>query len=192
MLDFKSQRLAIFTFVFTFIASFLTNPEPSGRLIGTLGEPNFLAAFLVFIFPFREPAGKWENRNQIWQTAFAAGKINPLFGSGFGNIEKPLKIASEKLGENNLVRYQPIDSAHNIILDFWIQGGAVGVALLLLLIISALVAFSQKQNIFFLTILFGLLTVLMFNPGSIVTLIAFWWVIGQGQNLNLTNQDKIV
>lgn len=146
---------------------------------------------ITLVLPLREKSGKWENRQQIWQTSFAAGKINPLFGSGFGNIEKPLKLSSEKLGELNLVRYQPIDSGHNLILDFWIQGGAVGVIILILLITSSLITFLKTQNLLLLTILFVLLTVLMFNPASIVTLIAFWWMLGQGQNMSLTNQVKI-
>lgn len=136
----------------------------------------FLA--LSFTFPFIEGGGWYENRAQVWQTAIVAGFINPLFGSGFGNIEEILPKTSEII--NNNVHYQYTDSSHNFLLDYWVTGGLIGVLTLCFLLFQAIKNFISRGKKLELAALLGLITVMSFNPVSVVTLAAFWWLIGQG------------
>lgn len=140
---------------------------------------------LSLVFPFTEKAGwfalaqpVFENRAEIWQTAFMAGLKSPFIGHGFGNIQST--IHQEAVLINNNVQYQIVDSAHNFLLDFWIQGGLVGVMSILILIYLALQHFIQSRKLLEITALLGLITAMLFNPVSVVNLVAFWWLIGRG------------
>lgn len=238
--------------VLVLVISLLLGSNENGRAVGTLGEPNALAATAVFLFPFLffkqrnfvkilgfisaltiiflsgsrsgllalliqssfviltsklpiakafiasfillligfvlpilEGGGWFENRSTVWQTAFFAGMQSPILGSGFGNIEQSLHQASIVL--NNMIQYQLVDSSHNIFLDFWVQGGITGFSLLVALLIISIKRLIVNSNVLELTVLLGLLTVMSFNPVSIVTLIGFWWVLGLG--FRATAQD---
>jgi len=135
--------------------------------------------FILFtLFLPLSQSALFESRSQIWQTAFIAGLKSPIIGQGFGNIQKPIHEAAVKL--DNPVKYQVVDSSHNFILDFWIQGGLVGVLSILLLIFLTLQSFVHHKKVVELVAFLGLITAMLFNPVSVVHLIAFWWLIGQG------------
>lgn len=139
-----------------------------------------LACVLIIfslILPFYEGGGWYENRAEIWKTAFYSG-THSILGHGFGNIEQALSESSNKL-ENN-IRFQSVDSAHNILLDFWVQGGIVGLGALVFLIYLSIRNLSSQVKIIQLTAFLGLFTALLFNPTSVANLIYFWWLIGQG------------
>lgn len=133
---------------------------------------------LSFSLPFIEGGGWYENRAEVWQAALAAGWENPIFGGGFGNIEKLLPEGSKIVGNN--ARYQYVDSAHNIFLDFWVQGGLIGLFILGFLLKQAFGSFISQSKKIELTILLGLLAALSFNPVSVAALVQFWWLLGQG------------
>jgi hypothetical protein len=140
-----------------------------------------LSLFLPF---FENHPGIYEDRLMVWQTSFLAGLKSPIIGSGFGNIEPTIHTTALEL--NNAVRTQVVDSSHNFILDYFIQGGIVGLSILaslLFLSTKNLILSSKKME---LTILLGLITVMSFNPASVVTLVGFWWIVGQGFS---NNQD---
>ncbi len=133
---------------------------------------------LSLFLPLIEGGGWFENRGQIWQTAIQAGLQSPILGHGYGNIQAPLHSTAIKL--NNSVQYQVVDSAHNFILDWWIQGGIVGVISLLTLIFLSIQGFIRHKKTLQITALLGITTAMLFNPLSVVNLLAFWWLIGQG------------
>jgi O-antigen ligase len=221
------------------------------RAVGTLGEPNTLAAFAVFLWPFvffaRDIPDKicryvqlssllltvlvivlsgsrsgiiafglqilfllfkrvskklklslivvftillathilplishveYEDRAVIWHTALIAGVQHPILGSGFGNTEQALRgvIVRE---HNTLIGYS-VDSAHNLLLDWWVQGGLVGVSLLVILLILTIKQLYQRKQTLYLLLIIGVLTAVSFNPVSVVILLQLWWLIGQG------------
>jgi putative inorganic carbon (HCO3(-)) transporter len=119
----------------------------------------------------------YENRTEIWRAALYSGQTSPLLGHGFGNIETALHAASSKIDVP--VQYYYVDSAHNIFLDFFAAGGIIGIISFSSLIIFTGFAFYRKQNEQYMVILLGLVTVLSFNPASIVSLLALWYILGQ-------------
>jgi O-antigen ligase len=131
---------------------------------------------ITYTFPFFE-SNTYENRAEVWRTAWSTGLQHPFLGSGFGNMEIMLNKTIQ-VTHNLLIGYS-VDSAHNIILDWWVQGGIVGVGILLLFLLLAVKNFSEKNRGFELLLLFGIFTALSFNPASVVSLIAFWWLIGR-------------
>jgi len=135
-----------------------------------------LTAF--YLLAYSEKSGVLEQRGQIWKTSLVAGLQNPIIGGGFGNSESLIRQGAIKLG--NSLRFQRVDDAHNFILNWWIQAGFVGVMLLLYLLYFTLKNYIQHKRLVELVILLGLLTVSSFNPTSVVTLVGFWWLIGQG------------
>ena len=154
-------------------------------LVSTLKRPLtravsicFIFVFLSLIFPFTEKSGLFENRDKIWHTAIQAGLESPILGAGFGNIQNPLHQTAVKL--DNPIQYITVDSAHNFILDWWIQGGVVGVISILTLIFLSFQGLIRRKKVSKITAFLGIITALMFNPLSIVNLLAFWWLIGQG------------
>lgn len=138
----------------------------------------FILLILSFSLPIIEGGGWFENRSVIWQTAFVAGFKSPIIGNGFANTEIALHQTS--IDMKNLVQHQFIDSSHNIFLDFWVQGGIVGLISLILLMALSIRNLIANSKLLELTIFLGLFTVMSFNPVSVVTLVAFWWVVGQG------------
>ncbi|MDE2026224.1 MAG: O-antigen ligase family protein [Patescibacteria group bacterium] len=222
----------------------------SGRYVGTLGEPNALASFAIFIWPFAFFAVKkfgkfetigmaiifffigmllfltnshsglialgiqllflmlqkfhiprkkvvficllvylasymlpffqhipYENRTEVWKAALYSGTKKPLLGNGFGNGEVAMHTAAVSLGLP--IQYYYVDSGHNIFFDWFVQGGLVGVGLLCVIIYQTFVKAIKEHDTRQVTLIFGMLTVLSFNPASIVGLLGFWWIIGQ-------------
>jgi len=248
LLNIKSQWVWI-AFSGLLISVFLFGWEENGRWIGSLGEPNALAATAIFFWPWLSLAEikvknnlstflpptftfiiilfsgsrsgivafilqllfllffkftksfkksfSWiiillifgltlpfwetkifENRVEIWQTALSAGWKNPILGHGFGNIEQALKQTAINLSNN--LRFQYVDSSHNFLLDWWVQGGMVGLGALIYLLNRTVRNFIKKQARLELVLLIGVVTVMLFNPVSVVTLVHFWWLIGWG------------
>lgn len=137
-----------------------------------------LVMLVSMILPFLDTHRVWENRSEIWQTAFQAGLVQPIIGSGFGNVENEISAQADRM--SNTLRYEYVDSSHNIFLDWWIAGGAIGILLLFWLIGQAGIRFTTEKNVRNSVLLLGVVTCLLFNPASIVLLIQFWWVVGQG------------
>lgn len=136
-----------------------------------------LAIFLSLMLPMIPKGGWYENRAEIWRTAFFAGWQN-IFGNGFGNIEQSLNQASVKI--NNNIKYQAVDSSHNFLLDYWVQGGAIGLGVIISLIFLSLKKLIRNNKTYEIAMLLGLICVMLFNPVSVATLVAFWFVLGQG------------
>ncbi len=145
----------------------------SSQLIICIGVMIYI--FSLFL-PFFNAQETWENRSVIWQTSLVASQQHPFLGVGFGNMTSAIHIAASKSGSN--LQYVNVDSSHNIFLDWLLQGGVIGLFILLLLIVVTLKNYLTSHNYFGVVILFALVTVLSFNPASIVTLVAFWWIIG--------------
>ena len=247
--DFK-YKLYPLILVVIFILSFLIGNQ-TGRAVATIGEPNALAAFVIFLWPFiffskfeskkkefmirsvclllaltiillsgsrsgllafgieilfyflasviKLPLKKiiifalfliviayalpfldkslYENRVDVWSNAFISGMANPIIGVGFGNAEIAMRNTSLKF-HDMLIGYY-VDSAHNIFLDWWIQGGIVGIILLFMIILKTVKNLYKKHKKFELIIFSGIIVMLSFNPGSVVTLLGFWWLVGQ-------------
>ncbi|MBI4059059.1 O-antigen ligase family protein [Candidatus Microgenomates bacterium] len=123
--------------------------------------------------------GSWfENRAEVWQTALQSGLESPLFGHGFGNMEQAFHETAVRL--NNNIQYQVVDSAHNFLLDWWVQGGTLGLVIFLSTLSLSLKNLLVRHDLALLAASLGLLVSLSFNPVSVVNLAAFWWLIGQG------------
>jgi O-antigen ligase len=132
---------------------------------------------ISYIFPFFEHI-IYENRVEVWRSAINAGMMHPFVGSGFGNTEFALHQSAKQQGLP--IQFYYVDSSHNIFLDWWVQGGIAGLLLLCGFVYQAGKHFIQTKNIRELMLFFGMLLVLSFNPASVVGLLAFWWLIGQG------------
>ena len=98
--------------------------------------------YIEQIMTTREGFYFFENRFEVWQTAFAAGLNAPLFGHGFGTISDVLKQTALQLSNN--LRFQVVDSSHNVILDYWLQGGITAVIILFLLVGGAIIGLAKK------------------------------------------------
>lgn len=138
-----------------------------------------LLLFLTLVLPFIKGGGWYENRSEVWKTAIIAGQ-QKLLGWGFGNIEQALYQTSLKL--NNNLKYQAVDSSHNFLLDYWVQGGIVGLGTIILLIFFSLKGLIRNFKVIEITVLLGLIGAMLFNPASVATLVAFWFILGQGYN----------
>ena len=249
----KTSLLALTSLTALFVMTLISGQNLAGRAIGTLGEPNALAATAVFLLPFaffsknlplkvsgvlftltivlfsgsrsgfvgftiegifimlrvfklaikpatiftllllvlslilpfieaktrsNLPQFRFENRVEIWQASFYSGFTSPIYGHGFGKIKKVLNPASVEL--NNNVQYQFVDSSHNIFLDFWVQGGIIGILILTSLLALSIKGMLAKDKVLELTALIGVLTALSFNPASVSSLVALWWLISRG------------
>lgn len=137
----------------------------------------FVCISMLYLLPLIEKT-PYENRIGVWKTALIAGFKHPILGGGLGNTEVLIRNASLKL-HNNLIGYY-VDSSHNIFLDWWVQAGVIGLSVLILLLFFAVRSLYIHKNKRELVVLLGLLTVISFNPASVVTLVGFWWLIGRG------------
>lgn len=133
--------------------------------------------FCSLLLPFFVRTNSWEDRSMIWQTAVVSGFSSPLIGHGFGNITSALQKGAVKL--ENHVRFQFVDSSHNSILDWWVQGGVVGVVTFLYFIVYGLRNAIDREMVQEIMLLIVSLFLMLFNPVSIAVLALFWWVIGQ-------------
>lgn len=142
------------------------------------------ACLLIIVFclflPFLETQAEYQNRPLIWKTAFSAALQKPIIGWGFGNTGLALERSAYTL-ENSL-RFEYVDSTHNLLLEWFLEGGIVGMILLILLITLTLKALLQSNKNSYITSFLSLLTGLMFNPVSVALLLPFWWIIGQSAN----------
>jgi len=256
-IDFKVNRyIPHLSLIVLMVSALVMESNHAGRAVGTLGEPNALAAAAIFVFPFAFMSGTrknlvilertlvigltlgilylseshsgiiafgieilyflmlyskriskqsalivcclvitlslvlpfieekrvYEDRAEIWYTSLVAGLKNPFFGNGFGTTEEAIHQASINL--YNFVRLQKVDSAHNFLLDYWIQGGILGVGLMLLLLYDTFRNLVRKSDIQIVMAFLGIVTVMLFNPVSVVTLIAFWWLVGYSFSKN--------
>lgn len=155
------------------------------NLIKTVSATAILLLFSL-LTPFFDQPGMFENRAEIWKTAltnpynqYQNGNFSftALFiGRGFGNIEQVLPQLSVALDNN--VRFQYVDSAHNIFLDWWIQGGLIGIIILFWLTHSTIKTYLDHNDQMLTIAFLGILATLLFNPLSFVNLMQFWWLIG--------------
>ncbi len=122
----------------------------------------------------------YENRLEVWTAGINAGLKNPLIGGGFGNTE--LLLHNAAVDKHLRIRGYYVDSSHNVFIDWWVQGGIVGLAVLLIFVITTLQRSIRQNNQRNIILLLGILTVLSFNPASVVGLLQFWWLIGNSQN----------
>lgn len=106
---------------------------------------SFCLIFLTLLLPFVQNYSWFENRSLVWQSAFQAGLQSPILGHGFGNIQNPIHEIAVRL--KNTVQYQIVDSSHNFLLDFWIQGGLVGLICILSLIGLAISNLSVHKKL---------------------------------------------
>lgn len=134
--------------------------------------------FLTLFLPFVDTKGIFENRSEIWQTAIRAGNKSPIVGQGFGNIEQALNKASWEVSNN--VRFQYVDSSHNFLLDWWVEGGIFGILLIISLTTLASRNFVKSSKKLELTALIGIIIPMLFNPVSVAVLVPFWFLVGQG------------
>ncbi|MBA3724801.1 MAG: O-antigen ligase family protein [Candidatus Levybacteria bacterium] len=141
-----------------------------------------LISVLLLLFtyglPFLPQSNLYEQRSEIWHAAVIAGGDSPVVGNGFGNTDGVLQDVVNSLNTN--LRGSYIDSSHNIFLDWWVQGGMIGLIAFVFLIGRTLFNFIKEKNVQNLILLLGLIATLSFNPASVVALIALWWLIGQG------------
>lgn len=135
----------------------------------------FIGISLILIFPFVFQS-QYENRADIWKVAFFAGLKSPLIGNGFGVIEKTLH--QEAFVLQNPIQFYYVDSSHNIVLDYWVQGGAIAVGILLFFVWYSLFIYIESDDYISFIQLLGLVMVQLFNPASIVILLPFWYLIG--------------
>lgn len=160
-----------------------TNPPVSqARVPSKIVLISFFFMSLSLALPFFEEGEIYENRSDIWKTSFIAGLKSPIVGGGFGNTELILNQTAIETSSNTQMQY--VDSAHNILLDWWIQAGIIGLGALVYLIFNSFKKFVKTGNIILSTALLGMFTAMLFNPMSIVLLIYFWFILGQGLKEN--------
>lgn len=136
--------------------------------------------------PFFQQNQLFENRATIWETAVTAGFARPILGWGVGNTEIALKVTAREM--SNVLRYEYVDHTHNIFLEMWVQTGIIGVVVFSFIVIKSIFQFYRKKQLLELSLLLGLLTMLSFNPLSIVILLQFWHVVGRGSSNNELSQ----
>jgi len=122
-------------------------------------------------------AYRFEDRAEIWGVAVNAGFNSPIFGTGLESIQSQIKETAQEMNVN--AQFQTIDSSHNLLLDYWIWGGVVGLSLFVLLIVLSIKNLVRKKLVLETTVFIGLLTVMLFNPTTVAVLAGFWWVIGR-------------
>lgn len=120
---------------------------------------------------------RYEERAEIWEVAINAGWKSPVFGSGIDSLQGMINESAQEMNVNS--QYRVIDSSHNLLLDYWIWGGLIGLILICILILSAVISMSNKNMRLELMVFLGLLAVLMFNPTTVSVLAGFWWLIGR-------------
>jgi O-antigen ligase len=175
----SGSRSGLLALILVYFFIVINKVFKTGKKTLSLATLSCLAFILVSLsLPFFESGGWYEDRAAIWQTAFLAGQQNPLLGSGFGNIENTFH--QQALVQNNSLQYQVVDSSHNFLLDFWIEGGIVGVFLILILIITNLLGLIKHKKQMEVLLLLCVIEAMFFNPVSIVVLIYFWYLMGQG------------
>ncbi len=157
------------------------------RVVGVAVVISLVIMLTASVLPFLEKDRIWENRGEIWYTALQAGMESPIIGHGFGQVE--LALANTAWRIENTLRYQYVDSSHNIFMDWWVQGGLWGISILLAFLGLALWRLIRIADILNVLLLTGMLGVLFFNPGSMIALVHLWWVIGRGVSSQVVQLD---
>jgi O-antigen ligase len=141
----------------------------------------FLALYLgTLVMPFFA-SDLHESRLEIWHASFISFSQHPLIGGGFGNIDTLIHAGTKTYASFISAHY--VDSAHNIFLDFALQGGLIGLFAFCSLVVTAFVSVFRKKRYMEFTMLLGFLVVLSFNPASVWTLVVFWFLIGQANEI---------
>ncbi len=174
----SGSRSGMIAFVVQMIFLLLIKTKLSIKAVLALSVLAFVG---TYILPFIQSGGLYEQRSEIWQVAWHAGLQNPIIGHGFGNMDTALKESIIQT-PNHLKGYY-VDSSHNIFLDWWVQGGILGIGLILFIIGNAFRVFLAQKNVLHIVLLLGTVTCLSFNPASVVSLIGLWWLIGQSVDL---------
>lgn len=128
--------------------------------------------------PFIQQQTVFENRPEIWSTGLVAGIHAPIFGNGFGNVTQALNQTSWQIQNN--VRFQFIDSSHNLFLEYFVEGGLIGLGSLIVLISLSIRSGIKGKSSTLLAAWLTILVMFSFNPLSAVNLVELWWLIGQG------------
>src|SRR5581483_248076 len=136
-----------------------------------------LLLILSLILPIFDKRSVYENRVEVWKTAIKAGSDSLIWGNGFGNESPIMHKASLEL--NNSLQLDNVDSAHNIFLDFFVEGGIVGLIIFISLWLISIKKLICNKNTLEIILFLGLSVCLSFNPLSVATLVQFWWLIGQ-------------
>lgn len=236
------EYLPFIALILLFIATLIIGLDLSDRAIGTFGEPNSLAAFTLFLWPFTlgskkkgvisllltfiiifltgsrsallglviqltfyyfsyfgksykkaliisavllftgvfgvifDFKEKYEDRKEIWKTSAVAISKKPILGYGFGNGEYAIRDTAIAVGNN--IQYVYVDSSHNVFLDWTLAGGTVTLFTLIWILFTTFKNYVQSKNLFRIMSLVGILTVMNFNPVSVVILNSFWFLIG--------------
>lgn len=182
----SGSRAGILGFLAEFIILYL---RQKGRFFIAASGLFVLLFIFSIILPFiprpipKELVNRFENRTEIWTVSYKAGFDYPIVGTGFGSAAGAIRLKSEQL--QMFTRFQPIDSAHNIFLQWWIMGGLSGLILFVILMVSCVINLYRQKAWYLLSILIGLTTVQLFNPVSSITLVHFWWVLGVSFNKSL-------
>jgi O-antigen ligase len=141
-----------------------------------------IVSFILFVaslaLPFFEQGQLFENRATVWETAVVAGSTKPLLGWGPGNTEIALRETAQRIG--NALQYEYVDHTHNILLEYWVIGGSIGLGAFGYVLYSAFAHFIKLRKPREFVTLLGLFIMLSFNPLSIAVLLQFWWLIGMG------------
>jgi hypothetical protein len=144
-----------------------------------------IPAVLSLILPFVYRESTYQDRSLIWTTAWYAGGQNWLAGTGWGSIETGMARGAQILG--NALRFQPVDDAHNIFLNYYLQGGIAGVACFIWLLGNAFRGICSTGDEMSILLLIAILTMLSFNPASVSSLAVLWFLIGRGMG-NVTHK----
>lgn len=80
-----------------------------------------------------EGESSFRGRFEVWNTGAAIIKHHPVFGLGWGNYDKGYKQYVHEVVEGEPLEPVMIH-AHNIFLDFWTDGGVIGLLSFLLLL----------------------------------------------------------
>ena len=86
------------------------------------------------------------------------------------------------------MKYINLDSSHHFLLDWFVQGGVIGVLSILLLLYQATTLFIKEKQTAYLLMLLGIVTCMCFNPISVVPLSGFWNLLG----VSLTKKEMMV
>lgn len=71
-----------------------------------------------------------------WQVWIARGSENPLLGFGYGKRNIPEHLEPEYRERLDQIGYGVAGHGHNLLLNFWLQTGVVGVFLFLLMVVA--------------------------------------------------------
>jgi O-antigen ligase len=115
----------------SWVLTLLWRREP--RRAGILAAAGLLllAGFVALRGPSHWTASSFLNRWTLWTAGFRAWTDLPVLGWGWGQFEEAFRSLGAPLSSGS--KY-----AHNVILQVWVEGGAIGVLLLAAAVVSVL------------------------------------------------------